>query len=124
MTIQHPQTDKINLKGLTLLELEELVTQWGEPKYRAKQLMSWLYHGRVETFEAMTNLPNKLRQRLGDRAYISGADVLTRTASNADTAIKYLFKLTDGSRVESVLMYDQDRITVCVSSQVGVRDGV
>ena len=64
MTIQHPQTDKINLKGLTLLELEELVTQWGEPKYRAKQLMSWLYHGRVETFEAMTNLPNKLRQRL------------------------------------------------------------
>lgn len=119
MTIQSPQTDKINLKGLTLLELEELATQWDEPKYRAKQLMSWLYHRRVETFEAMTNLPHKLRQRLADLAYISGARVLTRTISNADMAVKYLFELPDDSRVESVLMYDQDRITVCLSSQVG-----
>ena len=119
MTTQQPQIDKINLKGLTLLELEELVTQWGEPKYRAKQLMSWMYRRRVETFEGMTNLPYKLRQRLMDLAYISGAQVLERTTSNADTVIKYLFELTDGSRVESVLMYDQDRITVCVSSQVG-----
>ena len=119
MTIQHSQTNKINLKGLTLFELEELVTQWGEPKYRAKQLMSWMYHRRVEAFEVMSNLPHKLRQRLADLAYISTARAITRTASNADTAIKYLFELTDGSRVESVLMYDQDRITVCVSSQVG-----
>ena len=119
MTIQHPQTDKINLKGLTLLELEELVTGWDEPTYRAKQLMSWLYRRRVETFEEMTNLPHKLRQTLAGLAYISGARVLTRTTSNADMAVKYLFELTDGSQVESVLMYDQDRITVCVSSQVG-----
>ena len=119
MILQHPQTDKINLKGLTLLELEALVTQWDEPKYRAKQLMSWMYHRQVETFEAMTNLPSKLRQKLADIAYISGAHVLTRTASNADTAVKYLFELTGSSQVESVLMYDQDRITVCVSSQVG-----
>ena len=119
MTTQPPQTDKINLKGLTLPELEELVTGWGEPKYRAKQLMSWLYGRRVETFEAMTNLPHKLRQRLVDLAYISRAHVLTRTTSNADMAVKYLFELPDGSRVESVLMYDQDRVTVCLSSQVG-----
>ena len=119
MTTQPPQTDKINLKGLTLLELENLVTQWGEPKYRAQQLMSWIYSRRVETFEAMTNLPHTLRQRLADIADISGAHVLTRTTSNADMAVKYLFELPDGSRVESVLMYDQDRITVCVSSQVG-----
>ena len=76
-----------------LLELEELVTQWGEPKYRAKQLMSWIYSRRVETFEAMTNLPHTLRQRLVDLAYISGAHVLTRTTSNADMAVKYLFQL-------------------------------
>ena len=119
MTRQQPQTDKINLKGLTLLELEDLVTQCGEPKYRAKQLMSWLYRRRVGTFEAMTNLPSTLRQRLADLACISEPRILTRTTSNADTAIKYLFELTDGSQVESVLMYDQDRITVCVSSQVG-----
>ena len=123
MTTQSEQyyqkTAKINLKGLALLELEELVTQWGEPKYRAKQLMSWLYRRRVRTFDAMTNLPHQLRQKLTDLAYISEARALTRTASNTDTAIKYLFELTDGSRVESVLMYDQDRITVCLSSQVG-----
>ena len=119
MTTQHLQTNKTNLKGLTLLELEELVTGWGEPKYRAKQLMSWLYGRRVETFEAMTNLPHKLRQRLADIADISRAHVLTRTTSNADMAVKYLFELPDGSRVESVLMYDQDRVTVCLSSQVG-----
>ena len=115
----YQKADKINLKGLTLRELENIVTQWGEPKYRAKQLMSWIYRRRVQTFEAMTNLPHKLRQELANLAYISGARVLTRTTSNADTAIKYLFELTDGSRVESVLIYDQDRITVCVSSQVG-----
>ena len=119
MTIQQPQTDKISLIGLTLFELEDLVKQWGEPKYRAKQLMSWIYRRRVQAFEAMTNLPHTLRLRLANLAYISGAHVLTRTTSNTDTAIKYLFELADGSRVESVLMYDQDRITVCVSSQVG-----
>ena len=115
----YQRADKINLKGLTLLELEALVTQWDEPKYRAKQLMSWMYHRRVETFEEMTNLPHTLRQRLADLAYISEIRTLTRTTSNTETAIKYLFELTDGSRVESVLMYDQDRITVCLSSQVG-----
>ena len=113
------RVDKINLKGLTLFELEELCTQWGEPKYRAKQLMSWIYRRRVRTFAAMTNLPHKLRQGLANLAYISEARILTRTISNTDTAIKYLFEFTDGSRVESVLMYDQDRITVCLSSQVG-----
>ena len=115
----YQKAEKINLKGLTLFELEELVTQWGEPKYRAKQLMSWMYRRQVGTFETMTNLPHKLKQQLANLAYISEARILTRTASNADTAIKYLFALTDGSRVESVLMYDQDRITVCLSSQVG-----
>ena len=115
----YQEENKINLRGLTLFELEELCTQWGEPRYRAKQLMSWMYHRRVGTFEAMTNLPHKLRQRLADLAYISDTRILTRTASNTDTAIKYLFELTDGSRVESVLMYDRDRITVCLSSQVG-----
>lgn len=119
MIIQQAQTGKINLMGLTLFELEDLVKQWGEPKYRAKQLMSWLYRRRVRTFEAMTNLPHTLRQRLVNLADISEAKVLTRTTSNADNAIKYLFQLADGSRVESVLMYDRGRITVCVSSQVG-----
>ncbi len=119
MIEQHPQTGKINLKGLTLLELETLFEQWGEPKYRARQLVSWIYQKRVTSFEAMTNLPKTLRQKLAAQTDISGAQVLARTVSDTDVAVKYLFELADGSRVESVLMVEGERVTVCVSSQMG-----
>ena len=86
MKTQHPQTDKINLKGLTLFELEELVTQWDQPKYRAKQLMSWMYQPTGGNIQGNDELARyKLRQKLADIAYISGVRVLARTASNADT---------------------------------------
>ena len=114
-----PSTDQINLKGMAPLELEDLITQWGEPKYRAQQLMSWMYGKRVGAFEAMTNFPKTLRQMLTDRTYISEARILTRTTSHTDSAIKYLCELPDGGRVESVLMFDGKRVTICVSSQVG-----
>ncbi|MBI1928563.1 23S rRNA (adenine(2503)-C(2))-methyltransferase RlmN [Candidatus Poribacteria bacterium] len=119
MIERHPQTGKINLKGLTRLELETLFEQWGEPKYRARQLMSWIYQKGVTSFEAMTNLPKTLRQKLAAQADISGAQVLARTVSDTDVAVKYLFELADGSRVESVLMAEGERVTVCVSSQMG-----
>ncbi|MCZ6679811.1 MAG: 23S rRNA (adenine(2503)-C(2))-methyltransferase RlmN, partial [Candidatus Poribacteria bacterium] len=119
MVKRYPYAKRTNLKGLSPLELEDLVVQWGEPKYRARQLMSWLYQKRVTSFEAMTNLPKALRRKLANLAYISEARVLTRTTSHEDSACKYLFELTHGSQVESVLMYDGARVTVCVSSQVG-----
>ena len=119
MTKQDSQISKVNLKGLSLLELEDLVGQWGEPKYRAKQLMSWLYHQGATNFESMTNLPRTLRQKLAEMACISDVRVCARTVSDTDSAVKYLFELSDGSRIESVLMTDRNRVTVCVSSQVG-----
>jgi 23S rRNA (adenine2503-C2)-methyltransferase len=119
MTKQDLQMSKVNLKGLSLLELEDLVVRWGEPKYRAKQLMSWLYHQRAITFESMTNLPGTFRHKLQEVACISGIRVCARAVSDTDSAVKYLFELADGSRIESVLMTDRSRITVCVSSQVG-----
>ena len=119
MTQQNSQMNKINLKGLSLLELEDLVVQWGEPKYRAKQLMSWLYNQRATAFESMTNLPGTFRKKLAAVACISDVRVRARAVSDTDSAVKYLFELADGSRIESVLMTDQNRITVCVSSQVG-----
>ena len=119
MVERDTQMGKINLKGLTPLELEDLVEQFREPKYRAKQLISWIYHKRVTAFEAMTNLPKAFRQTLADEAYISDVRVLARTVSDTDATIKYLFELADGNQIESVLMTDRDRVTVCVSSQVG-----
>lgn len=119
MTHTESHMDKINLKGLSLFELEKLVEGWGEPKFRAKQLMSWLYHQRETNFQMMTNLPKSFRRKLSDAACVSDIRVCARAESDVDSAVKYLFELTDGSRIESVLMPDRSRITVCVSSQVG-----
>lgn len=119
MTHTELHMDKVNLKGLSLLELEELVEGWGEPKFRAKQLMSWLYHQRETNFQMMTNLPKSFRRKLSDAACVSDIRVCARAESELDSAVKYLFELADGSRIESVLMPDRSRMTVCVSSQVG-----
>ena len=112
-------TERVNLKGLSRAELEALMLEWGEPRYRATQLMSWVYGRRVTSFDEMTNLPKAFRRKLDELAYISDARALARTNSNADGAVKYLFELTDGAAVESVLMFEGARVTVCVSSQVG-----
>ena len=123
MIKQPSLTEKINLKGLTRTELESFVVEWGEPKYRAQQVMSWLYHKRVTGVEAMTNLSKGFRSKLAAEAYISNARVIARTISDDDLATKYLFELTDGVQVESVLMSERNRVTVCVSSQVGCAMG-
>ncbi len=111
--------EKINLKGLTLPELEALVTGWGEPKYRAAQIASWIYGKRVSNFEHMSNLPKNFRTKLIAEASVSEVRATRCTVSDADVATKYLFELANGDRVESVLMHDQERTTICISSQVG-----
>ncbi len=108
-------TEKINLKGLTRTELEDLVLGWGEPKYRAAQLMSWIYGKRVTKFEAMTNLSKAFREKLMAIASVSETHATACTVSDRDVATKYLFELANGDRVESVLMHDKDRTTVCIS---------
>lgn len=113
----------VNLKGLNRFELESLVQSWGEPKYRAKQLMSWIYQKGVSDFESMTNLPKPFRQTLASHASISQTEIVTSSVSADDKSIKYLFKLPDGKQVESVLMFDQQRVTVCLSSQFGCAMG-
>ena len=112
-------TEKINLKGLALPELEEFVTEWGEPKYRAAQLVSWIYGKRVSNFEHMTNLPKNFRAKLMTEASVSEVRATRCTVSDADVATKYLFELANGDRVESVLMHDHERTTICISAQVG-----
>ena len=107
------------MKGLSLLELEDLVEGWGEPKFRAKQLMLWMYQQRATNFQIMTNLPESFRRKLADVACISDLRVCARAVSDIDSAVKYLIELADGNRIESVFMPDRNRMTICVSSQVG-----
>jgi len=115
--------NKINLKGYLLPELEELVISWGEKRYRARQLMLWLYHKRASTFDEMTDISKLFRSKLSDLAYISQPKILRKAESSDDGTVKYLFGLEDGEKIESVLMYDRDRVTCCVSTQIGCAQG-
>lgn len=114
---------KINVKGLELSALEALMLKWEQPKFRARQLMLWLYHRRAINFDEMTDISKAFRAELKERAYISQPKLLTKTDSSSREAVKYLFELEDGNRVESVLIYDQNRVTVCLSTQVGCSQG-
>ncbi len=122
--------EKQPIKSLTLAELEAVFAEWGEPRYRAKQVLEWLYRKRVGSFAGMSNLPAALRERL-DAAF--GFDLLepVRKQGSNDTTQKFLFKLGDGALIETVLipaspaLYGErsDRRTLCVSSQVGCAYG-
>lgn len=114
--------EKINLKDLTLPELEEFLTANGEQKFRAKQIFKWLSLG-VTDFDEMTDISKVLRARLNKISYISTLTIVRKLVSKIDKTTKYLFKLGDGNTVEAVIMYYKHGITICISSQVGCRMG-
>jgi 23S rRNA (adenine2503-C2)-methyltransferase len=113
----------MNLYALTQAELADLLASWGEPKFRAKQIWDWLYDKRVDNFDAMTNLPASLRQRLQAETQLGTLELVTEQVS-VDGTIKRLYRLPDGQLIESVLMqYDDDRRTACISTQAGCAMG-
>ena len=112
----------MNLKNLTLPELAETIKALGQPPFRAKQVYSWLHKG-VRSYEEMTNLPQNLRDRLGQDYPIQAPTVVRRQESRKDGTIKYLWQLSDGNCVETVLMRYHYGNTVCISTEVGCRMG-
>jgi 23S rRNA (adenine2503-C2)-methyltransferase len=110
--------DRTDLKGMTLPELEAFFAAWGKERYRARQVFRWIYRRHVDDFSAMTDLSREFRAMLSGSCRIS-APVAERVEVSADGTEKYLFRLEDGETVESVLIPDGDRRTLCVSSQVG-----
>ena len=114
--------EKINLKDLTLPELEDFLILNGEQKFRAKQIFKWLSLG-VTDFGEMTDISKALRAKLGEISYISKITIVRKLVSKIDKTTKYLFKLGDGNTVEAVIMYYKHGITICISSQVGCRMG-
>lgn len=108
----------INLKNFTLSELEAWVQQAGERPYRARQLVRWIYGQGTDNFAEMTDLSRELRLFLAAQARLAHLErVAIRGAP--DGTRKFLFRLQDGEQIESVLIPEEDRLTLCLSSQVG-----
>ena len=103
-------------------EIEQELEALGEPKYRAKQIFTWLHRG-ARDFDEMTNLPKALREKLKSEYRLYRPRVLKKQESQIDGTIKYLWELSDGNAVETVVMSYKHGNTVCVSSQVGCRQG-
>ena len=112
----------MNLKSKTLSELSVLFKEMGEPAFRAKQVYTWLHKG-VRTYDEMTNLPQALRAKLAQLYPIQAPEVVRKQESQRDGTIKYLWKLSDGNCVETVLMRYHYGNTVCISTEVGCAMG-
>lgn len=114
---------KLDIKSMHINELEDLLQELGEPKFRAKQIFDWLHAKQVDSFGEMTNLSKGLREKLSETASINGVEMVRKLVSQMDGTRKYLFALSDGAIIESVLMKYEHGNTVCISTQVGCRMG-
>src|SRR6266568_833261 len=108
----------INLLDLLPAELETLAESLSVPRYRGRQIASWIYVKGATDIAAMSDLPKELRQKLAEQAEVALPEVERRTPSQ-DGSEKLVLRLGDGARIQAVLMPDEDRLTLCVSTQVG-----
>jgi 23S rRNA (adenine2503-C2)-methyltransferase len=113
-----PNSLLTDLKNLTLPALEKFLQGQGKERYRATQIFKWLYQHDVSSFDEMTNVSKALRTELAQTACISRLEPETIEVGSDGTR-KYLFMLEDGNAVESVIIPDEDRNTLCISSQAG-----
>ena len=112
----------MNLKSLPQPELADILKQLGQPAFRAGQVFTWLHKG-VRSYDEMTNLPKALRQTLAEHYPLFVPKVVRKQESQKDGTIKYLWQLSDGNCVETVLMRYRYGNTVCISTEVGCRMG-
>ena len=112
----------MNLKSMTLPELTQIFKELNQPAFRAKQVFTWLHRG-VRSYAEMSNLPKSLRETLESQYPIQAPQVVRRQESQKDGTIKYLWQLSDGNCVETVLMRYRYGNTVCISTEVGCRMG-
>jgi len=119
------KTPKQDIKALTLDELKKVLRSWGEPQFRADQIFHWMHAHSLNDFSAMLNLSKSLRQQLDQHFFFSSIHEISKSSSAKNlkelTTQKFLFQLHDGLNIESVLIPspNEERNTVCVSSQVG-----
>jgi len=111
-----------DIKSMNIPELTAFLKEMGQPAFRAKQIFSWMHRG-ARSFDEMTNLSKDLRQKLSETCLLTAPTVERKQVSALDGTIKYLWKLSDGNCIETVLMQYKHGNTVCISSQVGCRMG-
>lgn len=115
-------TEKISIRDLSLEQLTEQIVALGEPSFRAKQIYEWLWKKSAVQFSEMLNLSKSLREQL-ESHYTINAIVIDVQQKSMDGTIKCRFKLVDGHMIEGVLIPSENRMTACVSSQVGCNLG-
>ena len=115
--------EPVDIKSLDLNELTEYILSLNEPKFRAKQLYEWMHVKLAGGYDDMTNIPQKLRDRLKEETFYASLVPVRVQVSKEDGTAKYLFELEDGNYIESVLMHYHHGNSVCISSQAGCRMG-
>ena len=105
---------------MTLKDLEGVAKQGGMPRFVAKQIADWIYAKRVTSFDEMVNISKKNKGWLEEN-FVIGREKPVRSSKSADGTVKYLFDAGGGNRVESVMIPDKERATLCVSSQAGCK---
>jgi 23S rRNA (adenine2503-C2)-methyltransferase len=119
MNLNQPKTD---LKNLTQEQLVRYVESLGHPSFRGRQILAWIYKPGITDFAQMTDLAKEFRAVLAESAFMSRFDD-SMVECSRDGAVKFAFRLDDGEIIESVLIPEEDRNTLCVSSQVGCAMG-
>ena len=114
------KSEKVPLTGMTKSEFEQMcVEDFGEPEFRGRQLFHWVYVQKVRDIQEMDNLPKIFREALTKKYRVPSLELAELNTSPSQKTTKYLFKISTGEKIESVLMEDRGRITVCLSTQVG-----
>ena len=117
-TSSDSQQAKVNLLGLTRAQMEQFFLDQGEKKFRAQQVLKWIHHQGVCDIEEMTNLGKALREKLQRIAEVRPPEIVSQHDSNDGTR-KWAIRVEGGGLIETVLIPDGNRATLCVSSQVG-----
>lgn len=111
--------EKETIKGFTIAELKEYFISENEPVFRAEQVFKWMYGDMVDNFEEMRNLPKALRNKLSESFFIDTLNYSTSETSPVSRTKKYIFDTKEGYRIESVVIPEKKRTTLCISTQVG-----
>ncbi len=117
------ENTEYDIKSMTPSEVSELIVSLGDKKFRAKQIYQWMHQKLVASYDEMTNVPAALRQKLAAEYPLTVLEPVRVQISQIDGTRKYLFRLSDGNLIESVLMKYHHGNSVCISSQVGCRMG-
>lgn len=115
--------DKQDLKSMNLTELKEEMVKLGEKPFRAKQIYQWIHGKLIENLDEMSNISSGLKEKLKENYTFTTLEIVEKQVSKMDGTAKYLFRLSDGNLIESVLMKYKHGNSVCISSQAGCRMG-